>query len=178
MMNTWKLKWLTWHLAGSTWHRRTDGRRGFFGVNWQTIITTCNSRRTKKVNLQFQFSMTHAINGKIGGKKIHWEMANIFFFIISNYTQKYMKFFFGLFFWKGAGGVKTPIFGSKRWWEVFSRWRKKTWLWRRELHLKWKKHFSFGISFPCSAYGFTIFDHNRIDYHWFLTTQYYYLCWF
>ena len=49
--------------------------------------------------------MTHAINGKIGGKKIHWIMANIFFFIISNYTQKYMNFF-GLFSEKGREGLK------------------------------------------------------------------------
>ena len=33
-------------------------------------------------------------------------MANIFFFIISNYTQKYMKFFLAFFSEKGREGLK------------------------------------------------------------------------
>ena len=52
------------------------------------------------------------------------------------------KIFFGLFLaffcWKGPGEVKTPILGSKKGWDIFSRWRKKTWTRRSELPLKWK----------------------------------------
>ena len=38
--------------------------------------------------------------------------------------------------WKWA---ERPISGSKNRWDIFSRWRKKTWTRRPELPLKWKK---------------------------------------
>ena len=60
-----------------------------------------------------------------------------------DFSSRYLKFFFwpflAFFCWKWAGGVERPISGSKNWWDIFSRWRKKTWSRHRKLPLEWKK---------------------------------------